>query len=559
MDAIWLKTYPFGVPAQINPDEYESLADFLTQACQAYADRDAYINFGITLKYAQLHERAQLFAHYLRQHLKLASGDRVAIMLPNVMQYPIIVLGTLMAGLAIVNVNPLYTARELKYQLKDSGAKVVVVLNHFAHIVQGVLPETDVQTVVTTGVGDLLPFWKRYPMHWFLKYIRRKIPDYAMQQAVSWDEVFKTAKRYEQRHYPVTADDIAFLQYTGGTTGVSKGAILTHRNMIANMLQITAWIKSFLPDPGESQERELVLTALPLYHIFSLTANLLTFMGRGAVNVLITNPRDIDHLISQMSQYKPFVITGVNTLFNALVNHARFLEIDFKKLHFTIGGGMAVQRAVAEAWHKVTGKPIIEAYGLTETAPAVTINPLNLDRYNGSIGLPIPSTMVALLDNAGLPVAPGTSGELCVKGPQVMRGYWQKPEETAEAFTSEGWFKTGDIATMDERGFLRIVDRKKDMILISGFNVYPNEIEGVLALHPGVLEVAAVGVPDMKSGEAVKIFVVKRDQMLTEETLRAYCRQNFTPYKQPKYIEFRSDLPKSNVGKILRRVLKQDI
>jgi long-chain acyl-CoA synthetase len=474
----------------------------------------------------------------------------VALMMPNILQYPVALFGVLRAGCTVVNCNPLYTVRELEHQLKDSGAEVIVVVENFAHVLQAALPKTAVRQVVTTQLGDMLGGLKGGLVNFVVKHIRKMVPAWHLSGSISWSKAVARGAALPFVAPVVGQDDIAFLQYTGGTTGVSKGAILTHRNILANIQQAHAWLKPFL------RERELIITALPLYHIFALTANCLTFFKFGASNVLITNPRDIPGFVKELGKYKFTAITGVNTLFNALLNNPEFAKLDFAPMHIALGGGMAVQKAVAERWKQVTGHPLIEAYGLTETSPAATMNPMDLADYNGAIGLPISSTEVALRDDAGKDVPLGESGELCIRGPQVMAGYWQRPEETEKVMMADGFLRTGDIAVMDEKGFVRIVDRKKDMILVSGFNVYPNEVEAVAVMHPGVLEAAAVGVPDARSGEAVKLFVVKKDPNLTVEALIAHCKENLTGYKVPHQIEFRKDLPKTNVGKILRRALR---
>jgi len=549
----WLAQYPAGVPAEIDVDEFQSIPAVLDQSIRQFGDRPAFTNMGKALTYAQLDELSRQFAGYLLGQLKLKKGDRVAIMMPNCLQYPIATFGVLRAGLTVVNVNPMYTARELKHQLVDSGAAVVLVLDNFARTVQEVLPHTEVQQVITTGLGDLLGFPKGPIVNFVLRNVKKMVPDFDIPQAVRFREVLKLGSQQELPPITITHDDIAFLQYTGGTTGVAKGAMLTHRNLVANMQQASAWIGTNVR-LGE----EAIVTALPLYHIFALTANGLVFMKYGARNILITNPRDMPGFVKELKGEKFTAITGVNTLFNGLLNTPGFDQIDFSSLHLTLGGGMAVQRSVAERWKKATGVTLLEAYGLTETSPAACINPMNLAEYNGSIGLPVPSTDCCVKDEDGNILATGEVGELCVRGPQVMKGYWNRPEDTAAAIDADGWLHTGDMARMDEQGFFYIVDRKKDMILVSGFNVYPNEIEDVIAMMPGVLEVAAVGVPDERSGEAVKVVIVKKDPSLTADQVKAHARENLTGYKQPRLVEFRSELPKTNVGKILRRALRDD-
>jgi long-chain acyl-CoA synthetase len=547
----WLASYPAEVPAQINVDEFPSIVSVLKAACDHYAANPAFSNYGKVLTYEEIDRLSARFANYLLNVLQLKKGDRVALMMPNVLQYPIAIFGTLRAGLTVVNTNPMYTARELKHQLKDSGASAIVVMEMFAHTVAEVVADTQVKQVITTCIGDLLGFPKGPFINFMLKHVKKVVPEYRIDGAIRFKEALALGEPYPLPAIDIRPDDIAFLQYTGGTTGVAKGAMLTHRNLVANMQQSSAWIgKNAVPG------KEIIITALPLYHIFALTSNCLVFMKFGGLNYLITNPRDMPGFVKELRKSNFTAITGVNTLFNGLLNTPGFAELDFSKVTLSLGGGMAVQRAVAERWKKVTGVTLVEAYGLTETSPACCMNPLDLPDYNGAIGLPIPSTDCVLKDEEGHIVAKGEVGELCVKGPQVMAGYWQRPEETAKVIDSDGWLHTGDMAKMDDGGFFYIVDRKKDMILVSGFNVYPNEIEDVIAAMPEVLEVAAVGVPDEKSGEAVKVVVVKKDPSLTAEKIKAYCRENLTGYKLPKYVEFRSDLPKSNVGKILRRELR---
>ena len=549
----WLAQYPAGVPAEIDVDEFQSIPAVLDQSIRQYGDRPAFTNMGKTLTYAQIDELSRQFAGYLLGELKLKKGDRVAIMMPNCLQYPIATFGVLRAGLTVVNVNPMYTARELKHQLVDSGTSVVLVLDNFASTVQEVVPHTDVQHVITTGLGDLLGFPKGAIVNFVLRNVKKMVPEFDIPGAVRFRDVLRLGRNHELPAITITHDDIAFLQYTGGTTGVAKGAMLTHRNLVANMQQASAWVGGEVT-PG----KEVIVTALPLYHIFALTANGLVFMKFGAKNILITNPRDMPGFVKELKREPFTAITGVNTLFNGLLNTPGFDQIDFSALHTTLGGGMAVQRSVAERWKKVTGVTLVEAYGLTETSPAACINPMNLAEYNGAIGLPVPSTECCVKDEDGNMLAVGEVGELCVRGPQVMKGYWNRPEDTAAAIDADGWLHTGDMAKMDEQGFFYIVDRKKDMILVSGFNVYPNEIEDVIAMMPGVLEVAAVGVPDERSGESVKVVIVKKDPALTAEQVKAHARQNLTGYKQPRIVEFRDELPKTNVGKILRRALRDE-
>jgi len=549
----WLANYPAGVPAEIDPEQYGSVPAVLDEAIAKFRDNVAFSNMGKTLTYGELDARSRDFAAYLLGELKLKKGDRVAIMMPNCLQYPIATFGVLRAGLTVVNTNPMYTARELRHQLVDSGASAVLVMDNFGKTVQDVLPDTQVKQVITTGLGDLLGFPKGPIVNFVLKYVKKMVPDYAIHGAIRFREALALGHKHELPPVSITLDDIAFLQYTGGTTGVAKGAMLTHRNLVANMLQASEWIGP-LARPGQ----ETIVTALPLYHIFALTANGLVFMRLGAKNILITNPRDMPGFVKELKREPFTAITGVNTLFNGLLNTPGFSEIDFSPLRLTLGGGMAVQRAVAERWKKVTGVTLVEAYGLTETSPAACINPMDLPEYNGSIGLPVPSTDACIKDENGAMLPVGEVGELCIRGPQVMKGYWQRPQDTAEAIDADGWLHTGDMARMDEKGFFYIVDRKKDMILVSGFNVYPNEVEDVIAMMPGVLEVAAIGVDDEKSGEAVKVIIVRKDPTLTAEQVKAHARQHLTGYKHPRIVEFRTELPKTNVGKILRRELRDE-
>lgn len=547
----WLSSYPQGVPAEIDVTEFQSIVSVLDSAIERYRDRPAFSHMGKMLSYGDIDHLSRQFASYLLHDRKLKKGDRVALMMPNVLQYPIAIFGVLRAGLTVVNTNPLYTPRELKHQLVDSGAKVLVVLENMAHTAAAVIGETKVEQVIVTSIGELLGFPKGTLVDFVVKYVKKMVPDYALPGAIGFRKALALGTAATLPPVTVASDDIAFLQYTGGTTGVAKGAMLTHRNLVANMQQASAWIGTNAK-PGE----EIIITALPLYHIFALTANCLVFMKFGGLNHLITNPRDMPGFVKELKSVRFTAITGVNTLFNGLLNTPGFDSIDFSSLHLTLGGGMAVQRAVAERWKKTTGCTLIEAYGLTETSPAACMNPLDLKEFNGAIGLPIPSTLACIKDDDGRMLPVGEIGELCLKGPQVMQGYWQRPEETAKVMDAEGWLHTGDMAKMDAAGYFYIVDRKKDMILVSGFNVYPNEIEDVLATMPGVLEVAAVGVPDEKSGEAVKVVVVRKDASITAEQVKAFCKDKLTGYKLPKLVEFRTELPKTNVGKILRRELR---
>jgi long-chain acyl-CoA synthetase len=549
----WLKNYPEGVPEVIDLDRYTSILDIYDASIATYTDRVAYVNFGKELTFGELDRLSEQFAAYL-QGLGLQKGDRIALMMPNILQYPVAIFGALKAGLVIVNTNPMYTGRELRHQLTDSGARAIVVVENFAHVLQKIRDEVPVEHIVTTRVGDLLGFPKGTLIDFVLRYVKKAVPPFSLPGAVPFPDAVRRGAGRAVERVPHTLDDIAFLQYTGGTTGVAKGAMLTHRNIVANMLQAKEWMLS--AKLGDDVEH--VICALPLYHIFALTANCFSFMAMGGVNILITNPRDMEGFVKELSKVPFSFLTGVNTLFNGLLNTPGFAELDFSHLKGALGGGMAVQRAVANRWREVTGTPLVEAYGLTETSPAACINPFDIEEFNGCIGLPISSTECGIMDDDGALLPQGEVGELVVRGPQVMKGYWERPEETAKVLTDEGWLRTGDVAMMTPDGFFKIVDRKKDMILVSGFNVFPNEIEDVVAHHPKVLEVAAVGVPDEKSTEAVKLFVVKSDPSLTEEELRAFCKEELTGYKRPKHVEFRDELPKSNVGKILRRELRDD-
>jgi long-chain acyl-CoA synthetase len=551
VEKIWLKRYPKGVPAEIDARAYDSIVHVLEQSCTRFAGLPAYSNLGHTLSYAALDRLTQQFASFLQHTLGLQKGDRVAVMMPNILQYPVAIYGILRAGLVVVNVNPLYTPRELEHQLKDSGAKAIVIVENFIETLEKVIDRTPVQAVVTTQIGDLLPFPRRTLVNFVLKHVKKAVPDWRIRGTHSFRGALARGAARPYRPQALTHEDVAFLQYTGGTTGLSKGATLLHGNIVANLQQASAWVGTVV-----EEGRETIITALPLYHIFALTANCLVFMKFGAHNVLITNPRDMPGFVKELSKYRFTAFTGVNTLFVGLLNTPAFHALDFSALKLTLGGGAAVQKAVAQQWKQVTGKPLSEAYGLTETSPAASMNPLDLPEHNGSIGLPLPSTEFSVRDDDGRELPAGTPGELCIKGPQVMAGYWNRPDENAKVFTADGFLRTGDVAQYDEGGFFYIVDRKKDMILVSGFNVYPNEIENVVASHPGVLEVACVGVPDDRSGEAVKIFVVPKDPKLSADDLRTYCKENLTGYKVPKHIEFRDALPKSNVGKILRRELR---
>ena len=553
MDPIWLKHYPPGVPATIDPDQYRSLRQLLDEAFAAYRDQPAFSNMGTTLDFAALDEQSRAFGAWLQGPGGCRAGERVALMMPNLLQYPVALFGVLRAGCTVVNTNPLYTARELEHQLRDSGATTIVILENFAHVLQQVLPRTAIRTVIVTAVGDLLKKPRGWLVNFVLRRIQKKVPPWNIPGALRFASTLRAGRRLPLAIPRDLPGEIAFLQYTGGTTGISKGAVLTHRNMIANILQAKAWISPTLPAPAE----RIVITALPLYHIFSLTANCLLFTLVGAHDILITNPRDFRGFVAELRRHRFYFISGVNTLFNSLLHEPGFETLDFSGLKVTLGGGMAVQAAVAARWKEVTGCVLTQAWGLTETSPAACINPVGLD-YNGAIGLPISSTEISIRNDAGEEVRQGLSGEICVRGPQVMSGYWQRAEDTAEVFFGD-WLRTGDIGHVDTAGFVFIDDRKKDMILVSGFNVYPNEVEDFVALHPGVREVAAVAQPDPASGEAVALFVVRKDPDLTTTGLIEYCRTGLTGYKIPHYVYFREELPKTNVGKILRRALREEL
>jgi long-chain acyl-CoA synthetase len=551
MEKVWLKSYPPGVPEEVDLDAYASVTDVFEQAINRFGERPCFSNMGTTLTYSEMDRYTDQLASYLQNLPGMSKGDRVAVMMPNVLQNPIAIFAVLRAGFTVVNVNPLYTPRELRHQLSDSGTKVIIVMENFCHTLAEVIADTPIQCVITTQLGDLLKFPKSVIVNLVVKYVKKMVPAFSLAHSITFKQALRAGSAQRHRPVPVTHDDLAFLQYTGGTTGVAKGAMLTHGNMTANMQQASAWIQDLV-----NEDDEVIITALPLYHIFSLTANCLVFMKLGALNYLITNPRDMPGFVRELQGLRFTTMTGVNTLFNALMNTPGFEKIDFSPLKLSLGGGMAVQQPVAARWQKLTRTPLLEAYGLTETSPAVCINPLNLREFNGSIGLPVPSTEVSVQDEDGNILPQGEVGELCVRGPQVMKGYWQKPEETARVLSSDGWLKTGDVAQMDEQGFFRIVDRLKDMILVSGFNVYPNEIETVIAGHEGVLEVGVIGEPDADSGEVVKAVIVRKDPALDAATIIAHCRENLTGYKVPKIVEFRDELPKTNVGKILRRELR---
>ena len=551
MEKVWLKEYPKGIPAEVNLDEFSSLRDILEKSCRRFAALPAYSNMGVTMTYAELDEASKAFAAYLQHDLGLAKGERVAIMMPNLLQYPVALFGILRAGLTVVNVNPLYTPRELEHQLKDSGAAAIVVLENFANVLQEVKHKTGVKHVITSQLGDLFPALKGFITNLVVKHVKKMVPPWNIAGAVGFKDALSKGKGKSVKDVPLTHDDIAFLQYTGGTTGVAKGAILTHGNMVANLQQVSAWTARDLEDG-----KEIMVLPLPLYHVYALTSNM-TFMKIGSHNILITNPRDFPGFVKELSKVPFTGIIGVNTLYHALMNTPGFEEVAKRgTIKTSSAGGMAVQRAVAEKWKQMTGVPLIEGYGLTETAPVAVSNPLDVKEWSGTIGLPIPSTEVAILGGDDKEVPLGEVGEICIRGPQVMKGYWQRPDETDAAFAPGGWFRTGDMGFMNDKGYVKITDRKKDMVLVSGFNVYPNEVEDAIMMHPGVLEVAVIGAPDERAGEVVKAVVVKKDPALTVDDLRAHCRTQLTGYKQPKFIEFRDSLPKTPVGKILRRELR---
>ena len=554
MEKVWFQNYPEGSPTTLDTSKYDSILDILDKAIREHPDRPAYINMGQVLTFRKLEERSRAFAAYLQNELKLKRGDRVALMMPNLLQYPIALFGILRAGLVVVNVNPLYTPRELEHQLQDSGATAIVVVSNFASTLEKIVFNTKVKHVILTRMGDQLSFGKRNLVNFVVKYVKKLVPKYKLPNAVTFREVLSIGKYRQYVRPQVDREDLAFLQYTGGTTGVAKGAMLTHGNIITNIFQ-AKWIAE--PFIGDHAKQRIAVLALPLYHVFALTVNCLLFLELGVTALLITNPRDIDSFVKELKKYRFEAITGVNTLFNALLNNENFKEVDFSRLKLSVGGGMAIQQSVATRWHDLTGCNIIEGYGMTECSPLIAACPINVVKHNGTIGVPVPNTDIKIIKDDGSEAQLGEAGELWVKGEQVMRGYWQRPEATAEVL-KDGWMATGDIVIMDESYSLRIVDRKKDMILVSGFNVYPNEIEDVVMLNYKVAEVVAIGVPHEVTGETIKIFVVKKDDSLTRDELRQHCRQHLTGYKVPKDIEFRDELPKSNVGKILRRVLRDE-
>jgi long-chain acyl-CoA synthetase len=552
MEKIWLKNYPVGRPAEINPDEFASLTQLLHHCVAEYGDAPCFTNMGKTLSFNDVDARSRDFAAWLQNVARLKRGDRIALMMPNLLQYPVALLGAMRAGLAIVNTNPLYTAHELQHQLQDSGAVAIVVLENFAHVLAEVVGGTAVQHVIVTGVGDLLGFPKKQLVNFVLRHVRKQVPAYSLPNAISFTHVMRSGHYLQLEEAQLTQQDIAFLQYTGGTTGVAKAAVLTHRNMVANCLQASSCLGVW------SLKQKIGITALPLYHIFSLTVNCFIFMRLGVHNVLITNPRDFRGFVKELCKYKMSAITAVNTLFNALLNTPGFAQVDFSELKLSLGGGMAVQATVAEHWKKVTGCVVAQGWGLTEASPVGCVTPLDTD-FDNSIGMPIPSTDLKIVDDNGNELPQGEVGEICLQGPQVMREYWRRPDETAKVMLPDGWLRTGDIGRVDERGYVFIEDRKKDMIMVSGFKVFPNEVEAVIAHHPGVLEVAAVAQPDERSGEAVAVFIVKKDPALTAEQIVEHCRHELTGYKLPKHVYFREHLPKSNVGKILRRALRDEL
>jgi long-chain acyl-CoA synthetase len=554
MEKIWLQYYPAGVPHEVDAAAFMSILDVFTQSCARFRGLPAFSSLGTRMSYGELDRLTRDFAAYLQTHCGLVKGDRLAIMLPNVLQYPVALFGAFRAGLVVVNCNPLYTPRELAHQLKDSGARALVVLENFAHTAQHVLGETAVDTVITTGLGDLFPPFKRLATNLAIKYVKKMVPGWHIPGAVNFRKTLAEGRQLALVPVPLTPRDIAFLQYTGGTTGVPKGAMLSHGNMVANLQQISAWI-----GPRFAEGVEVVVTPLPLYHVFALTANLLTFFKWGALNILIANPRDIPALVAELGRQQFTAITGVNTLFGALLRDPGFAKVDMRALKVAFGGGMPVQRAVAEQWASVTGAYLIEGYGLTEASPLVAGNPLDTQAYTGTVGLPFPSTEIKVCDESGAELPLGEVGEVLVRGPQVMQGYWQQAEETANVLSADGWLKTGDMGFMDTQGRVKLTDRKKDMIVVSGFKVFPNEVEEAVITHPGVLEVAAIGVADERAGEAVMIVVVRRDNALTAEALIAHCRTQLTGYKVPRHVVFSdTPLPKTPVGKILRRLVRVD-
>jgi len=551
-DFPWFKHYPAGIPTTIGPLEYPNLIELFETAGKKYADRIAFENMGISLTFKQVDELSTNFAAYLQNELGLKKGERIAIQMPNLLQFPIAFIGSLKAGLIVVNTNPLYTPREMEHQFKDAEVSAIVIVANFAHHLQTILTKVPAKQIIITNMGDMLGMVKGAIVDFVVKHVKKMIPDYSIPNAISFKSVLKKGSQLTWTRPQLNADDVAVLQYTGGTTGVSKGAQLSHRNIIAHNMMITSWFKPYM----DKEHHDLIITAIPMYHIFALTVNGVLMYSSGVKNVLITNPRDIPGFVKELGKHKFTIITGVNTLFNGLLNNEDFKKLDFSHLKGAVGGGMAVQDAVAKKWNEVTGKPLVEGYGLSETSPVLCCNPLDGKHRSGTIGIPMPSTEVAIFDDDGNPVPTGQNGEICARGPQVMRGYWEK--DNTGVFFPNDWFRTGDIGFMSEDGYFKIVDRKKDMIKVSGFNVYPNEIENVIASHPKVLEVACIGIPDTKSGEVIKAFIVKRDHSLTLDEVKKYCLENMTNYKVPRYFIFRNELPKTNVGKILRRALKEE-
>lgn len=548
----WLKSYPEGTPYDIDPEAHGTVVDLFEEVVKKYADLPAFVNMDKEISYRELDEMSRNFASYLQNVLKLQKGDRIAIMMPNLLQFPVVMFGAMRAGLIVVNTNPLYTPKEMKHQFNDSGAKAIVIVENFAFNLEKIVKETPIEHVITTAIGDLMGGLKKHLVNFVVKYVKKMTPAFSLPGATKLNDAIAQGAKHTYKRPAIAINEVAFLQYTGGTTGISKGATLLHRNIMANMEQISAWVGA-----NFVEGKEVIVTALPMYHIFALTANCLALFKVGGKNILITNPRDMKSFMKDLKKHQMTVFTGVNTLFVGLMNQPDFDEVDYSKLKMSLGGGMAVQDVVAKQWSERTGSPLLEAYGLSETSPALTANPIDGRHQIGTIGLPVPSTYIMIADDDGNPVGIGERGEIWAKGPQVMKGYWEKPEETANVF-HDGWFKTGDIAIMQEDGFCKIVDRKKEMILVSGFNVFPNEVENVIVNNPKVLEVGVIGVPDDKTTEAVKAFVVKKDDSLTVEELKAYCKENLTNYKCPKFIEFKDELPKTNVGKILRRALKEE-
>lgn len=550
-DFPWFKSYPEGTPREVKLYEYNSVTEIFDESCKKYAHKVAFENMGATLTFAQVDELSKNFAAYLQQELKLKKGDRIAIQMPNLLQFPIAFLGALRAGLIVVNTNPLYTPREMEHQFRDSGAVAIVIVANFANNLEKIIAKTEIRHVIVTQLGDMLGTVKGAVVNFVVKNVKNMVPAYNLPTALSFKKVLAAGAKLQLQKTEVSIHDLAVLQYTGGTTGVSKGAQLSHANLVAHNAMIRYWFKPYMSTDGS----DLMITAIPMYHIFALTVNGLLMFSTGVKNVMITNPRDMKGFVKELKKHKFTIITGVNTLFNGLLNTPGFNDLDFSRLKGAVGGAMAVQDVVAKRWREVTGSPLVEGYGLSETSPVLCCNPLDGKDRSGTIGIPMPSTEVAIFDEKGNPLPQGEVGEICARGPQVMKGYWN--QDNSNVFFPGGWFKTGDIGVMDKDGFFKIVDRKKDMIKVSGFNVFPNEVENIVAGHPKVLEVAAIGVPDSRSGEVIKVFVVKKDQSLTEEELIKYCHENLTNYKVPKRVEFRKELPKSNVGKILRRALKE--